>query len=87
MAISHVKFLLTVFSNHIRNQHQNFYIVLLIVLTNTPLTRAGAEAIIRCGDLRSEFTTLLTIARKKERVDSLHEKKRERIRYNCARTG
>ena len=77
MAISHVKFLLTVFSNHIRNQHQNFYIVLLIVLTNTPLTRAGAEAIIRCGDLRSEFTTLLTIARKK-RESGFTTRKKER---------
>ena len=52
------------------------------------LTPAGAEAIIRCGDLRSEFTKLLTIARKKERADSLRAKKeRERIRYICARTG
>ena len=50
------------------------------------LTRAGAEAIIRFGDLRSEFTALLTITRI-QRADSLREKKRERIRYNGARTG
>ena len=40
------------------------------------LTRAGAEAIIRCGDIRSEFATLLTTARKKrERIHCA--KKRE----------
>ena len=46
--------------------YDSFCSKLVVSLTlMMPLTRAGAEAIIRCGDLRSEFATLLTIARKK----------------------
>ena len=49
------------------------------------LTLAGAEAIIRCGDLRSEFTTLLTIARKKresEFATTAPARVNERFRLN-----